>query len=70
MNKEEYYNFYNEFIKVERVEFKNFEKEKLFDVCMFIEKIVMSGEKIMIFGFLKLKGFINLKIEKMDYVVV
>ena len=70
MNKEEYYNFYNELIKAERAELKNFEKEKLFDACMPIEKIAMSGEKTMTFGPLKPKGLINPKTEKMDYAVV
>jgi len=70
MNKEEYYSFYNELIKAERAELKNFEKEKLFDACMPIEKIAMSGEKTMTFGPLKPKGLINPKTEKMDYAVV
>ena len=70
MNKEEYYNFYNELIKAERAELKNFEKEKLFDACMPIEKIAMSGEKTMTFGPLKPKGLINPKTDKMDYAVV
>jgi len=70
MNKEEYYNFYNELIKAERAELKNFEKEKLFDACMPIEKIAMSGEKTMTFGPLKPKGLINPRTEKMDYAVV
>ena len=70
MNKEEYHNFYNELIKAERAELKNFEKEKLFDACMPIEKIAMSGEKTMTFGPLKPKGLINPRTEKMDYAVV
>lgn len=70
MNKEEYYNFYNELINAERAELKNFEKEKLFDACMPIEKIGMSGEKSMLFGPLKPKGLINPKTNKMDYAVV
>lgn len=70
MNKEEYYKFYNELIKAERAELKKFEKEKLFDACMPIEKIAMSGEKTMTFGPLKPKGLINPRTEKMDYAVV
>ena len=70
MNKEEYYKFYNELINAERAELKKFEKEKLFDACMPIEKIAMSGEKTMTFGPLKPKGLINPKTEKMDYAVV
>lgn len=70
MNKEEYLNFYNELINSERAELKNFEKEKLFDACMPIEKIAMTGEKTMTFGPLKPKGLINPKTDKMDYAVV
>ena len=70
MNKDEYYKFYNELINAERAELKKFEKEKLFDACMPIEKIAMSGEKTMTFGPLKPKGLINPKTEKMDYAVV
>lgn len=70
MNKEEYYRFYNELINAERAELKKFEKEKLFDACMPIEKIAMSGEKTMTFGPLKPKGLINPRTEKMDYAVV
>ncbi len=70
MNKEEYYNFYNELIKAERAELKNFEKEKLFDACMPIEKIALTGERTMTFGPLKPKGLINPRTDKMDYAVV
>lgn len=70
MNKEEYYNFYNALINAERAELKKFEKEKLFDACMPIERIAMTGEKTMTFGPLKPKGLINPKTEKMDYAVV
>lgn len=70
MNKEEYYNFYNALINAERAELKKFEKEKLFDACMPIEKIAMTGEKTMTFGPLKPKGLINPKTDKMDYAVV
>lgn len=70
MTKEEYYNFYNALIGAERAELKKFEKEKLFDACMPIEKIAMSGEKTMTFGPLKPKGLINPRTDKMDYAVV
>lgn len=70
MNKEEYYKFYNELINAERAELKKFEKEKLFDACMPIEKIAASGEKTMTFGPLKPKGLINPRTQKMDYAVV
>ncbi|MDO4690205.1 MAG: methylenetetrahydrofolate--tRNA-(uracil(54)-C(5))-methyltransferase (FADH(2)-oxidizing) TrmFO [Fusobacterium sp.] len=70
MNKQEYHNFYKELINAERAELKKFEKEKLFDACMPIEKIAASGEKTMTFGPLKPKGLINPRTGKMDYAVV
>lgn len=70
MNKEEYFKFYKELINAERSELKYFEKEKLFDACMPIEKIAATGERTLTFGPLKPKGLINPKTDKMDYAVV
>lgn len=70
MNKEEYYNFYNELINAERVPLKKFEEEKIFDACMPIERIAQTGEKTMIFGPLKPKGLTNPFTQKQDYAVV
>lgn len=70
MNKEEYFKFYKELINAERAELKYFEKEKLFDACMPIEKIASTGERTLTFGPLKPKGLINPKTDKMDYAVV
>ena len=70
MTREEYEAFYTELIRAERAPLKKFEEEKLFDACMPIEKIAMSGEKSLLFGPLKPKGLINPKTDKMDHAVV
>lgn len=70
MNKEEYYNFYNALVSAERVPLKAFEEEKIFDACMPVERIAMTGEKTLVFGPLKPKGLTNPKTDKMDYAVV
>lgn len=70
MNKEEYYNFYNELINAERVPLKKFEEEKIFDACMPVERIAQTGEKTLIFGPLKPKGLTNPFTQKQDYAVV
>lgn len=70
MNKEEYYAFYNALITAERVPLKTFEDEKLFEACMPVERIAMTGERTLVFGPLKPKGLINPNTDKMDYAVV
>ena len=70
MDKEQYYNFYNALINAERVPLKAFEEEKIFDACMPVERIAMTGERTLVFGPLKPKGLINPKTDKMDYAVV
>jgi len=70
MTKEEYRIFYNELINAERAPLKIFEEEKLFEGCMPVEKIGMSGEKSLLFGPLKPKGLTNPKTDKIDYAVV
>ena len=70
MTKEEYSVFYQELINAKRESLKVFEEEKLFEGCMPVEKIGMSGEKSLLFGPLKPKGLINPKTDKMDYAVV
>lgn len=70
MNKEEYYAFYNALITAERAPLKTFEEEKLFEACMPVERIAMTGERTLVFGPLKPKGLINPKTDKMDYAVV
>lgn len=70
MTREEYEHFYQELIQAERAPLKKFEEEKLFDACMPVEKIALSGERSLLFGPLKPKGLINPRTERMDYAVV
>ena len=70
MNREEYTNFYNELVNAERAPLKIFEKEKLFEGCMPIEKIAVSGEKSMLFGPLKPKGLVNPRTGEQDHAVI
>lgn len=70
MNKEEYDDFYNELINAERLPLKSFEKEKLFEACMPVEKIASRGEKTLLFGPLKPKGLTNPKTGEQDHAVV
>lgn len=70
MIKEEYEKFYWEFVNVEVIEVKDFEKDLLFEGCMFIEEMVRCGIDMMRFGLLKFVGIIDLRIGKMLYVVV
>lgn len=70
MDEEQYYAFYNALITAERAPLKAFEEEKIFDACMPVERIAMTGEKTLVFGPLKPKGLINPKTDKMDYAVV
>lgn len=70
MTKEEYQHFFEELIQAERAPLKKFEEEKLFDACMPVERIAMTGEKSLLFGPLKPKGLINPTKNEMDYAVV
>lgn len=70
MTEEEYTAFYQALIMAERAPLKKFEEEKLFDACMPVEKIAMTGKKSLLFGPLKPKGLTNPRTGKMDYAVV
>ena len=54
--KDEFFNFYYELIKGQRVELHSFEKEKHFEACMPIESIAMKGFKTLTFGPMKPVG--------------
>lgn len=54
--KDEFFNFYYELIKGERVELHSFEKEKHFEACMPIEAIAAKGFKTLTFGPMKPVG--------------
>ncbi|MDR3259526.1 MAG: methylenetetrahydrofolate--tRNA-(uracil(54)-C(5))-methyltransferase (FADH(2)-oxidizing) TrmFO [Fusobacteriaceae bacterium] len=70
MTKDEYFDFYKELIAAERIPLKKFEEEKLFDACMPVERIAMTGERTLVFGPLKPKGLTNPRTDKPDYAVV
>lgn len=70
MNKEEYDNFYNKLISAERAPLKKFEEEKIFDACMPVERIAMTGARTLLFGPLKPKGLTNPRTNSRDYAVV
>lgn len=70
MNKDEYYEFYNELITAETAKLKDFENEKVFEGCMPVEVMAKRGEKSLLFGPLKPVGLKNPKTGKTDYAVV
>lgn len=57
--KEEYFRFYDELIKAEQHEIKDFEKKKFFESCMPIEEIARRGPKTPLFGPMRPVGFEN-----------
>lgn len=69
MTEEEYRRFYEELIKAEKVELKDFEK-KLFESCLPIEEIAARGPKTLLFGPLKPIGLIDPRTGKTPYAVV
>lgn len=69
MNKEEYLNFYNELIKGEIVQLKDFENSKVFEGCMPVEVLAKRGVDALRFGPLKPVGLVD-KNGKMPYAVV
>ena len=70
MNKEEYLKFYNELIKAQRVELKNFEKKEVFEGCMPVEIMAARGEDSLRFGPLKPIGLDNPITKEKYYAVV
>ena len=56
MNKEEYFNFYDELVKAEVVKIKDFEKEIYFDGCMPFEVMAKKGFRTLLFGPMSPKG--------------
>lgn len=59
LNKEEYDIFYNELIKAEVVEFKEFEKDIYFEGCLPIEEMARRGYKTLLYGPMKPVGLRN-----------
>ena len=70
MNKEEYQNFYNELIKAEVVELKDFEKKEIFEGCMPVEVMAKRGEDTLRFGPLKPVGFRDPRTDERPYAIV
>ncbi|NLL04904.1 MAG: methylenetetrahydrofolate--tRNA-(uracil(54)-C(5))-methyltransferase (FADH(2)-oxidizing) TrmFO [Clostridiaceae bacterium] len=70
MNKEEYDNFWNELIKAELAQVKDFEKEVVFEGCMPIETMAKRGIDTLRFGPLKPVGLIDPKTGLEAYAVV
>ncbi|MFP4084166.1 MAG: methylenetetrahydrofolate--tRNA-(uracil(54)-C(5))-methyltransferase (FADH(2)-oxidizing) TrmFO [Desulfonatronovibrio sp.] len=70
MNREEYFNFYQELIRAETVPAREFEKEVHFEGCMPIEAMASRGEMTMAYGPLKPVGLINPRTGKESFAVV
>lgn len=70
MNKEEYENFWNELIKAELAEVKDFDKEVVFEGCMPVETMAKRGMDTLRFGPLKPVGLVVPKTGKEAYAVV
>ncbi len=61
MNKDEYDNFWNELVKAELAEVKDFEKEVVFEGCMPVETMAKRGIDTLRFGPLKPVGLVDPK---------
>ncbi len=59
LSKEEYDLFYNELIKAQTVEFKEFEKDIYFEGCLPIEEMAKRGYKTLLYGPMKPVGLYN-----------
>ena len=70
MNKEEYLTFYNELIKAETVQLKNFEKREIFEGCMPVEIMAKRGEDSLRYGPLKPVGLAHPETNQKFYAVV
>lgn len=70
MDENEYKNFYNELVNAQRVELKDFEKEKVYEGCMPVEVMAKRGFDTLRFGPLKPVGLINPINNKRPFAVV
>ncbi len=70
MTKEQYLKFYNELIRAEGVELKDFENKKVFESCMPIEVMARRGEDAIRFGPLKPVGLMDKRTGIKPYAVV
>ncbi|KXB41539.1 methylenetetrahydrofolate--tRNA-(uracil(54)-C(5))-methyltransferase (FADH(2)-oxidizing) TrmFO [Amygdalobacter nucleatus] len=70
MNKAEYTAFYEALISAERAEVHDFERKLLFQGCMPVEQIAMTGYKSLLFGPLKPVGLVDPVTGKRPYACV
>lgn len=70
MTKEEYDIFYDALVNAERAEVHDFEKKLLFQGCMPVEQIALTGYKSLLFGPLKPVGLIDPHTGKRPYACV
>ncbi len=70
MNKEQYLKFYNELVRAQGVELKDFENKKVFESCMPIEVMAQRGEDAIRFGPLKPVGLMDKRTGVKPYAVV
>ena len=70
MNKEEYEIFYNELVKAESVQLKDFENSKVFEGCMPVEVLAKRGIDALRFGPLKPVGLTDPKTGRYPYACV
>ncbi|MDO4701881.1 MAG: methylenetetrahydrofolate--tRNA-(uracil(54)-C(5))-methyltransferase (FADH(2)-oxidizing) TrmFO [Erysipelotrichaceae bacterium] len=70
MNQEQFFAFYQELIKAQTIQLKEFEKEIYFEGCMPFEEIARRGYKTLLFGPMKPVGLEKTKEDKRPYAVV
>ena len=70
LNEEEYYNFVDELINGEKVEFHEFEKPTYFDGCLPIEIMAQRGKDTLMYGPMKPVGLTNPHSSVKPYAVV
>ncbi len=70
LTEEEYKIFYEELLKAEKVQPKDFEKAVYFEGCMPIEEMARRGYKTLLFGPMKPVGLIDPKTGKQPFAVV
>lgn len=70
LNKEEYFNFYNELINAKSVELHDFEKIKVFEGCMPVEIMAKRGIDSLRYGPMKPVGLKDIRYEEKPYAAV
>lgn len=70
LNKEEYTAFYEALVSAERAEVHDFERKLLFQGCMPVEQIALSGYKSLLFGPLKPVGLVDPRTNRRPYACV